>query len=683
MRAFLLAFIVACSSAPKPAPHQPPPPPPAPEKPEPVVVTPPAPVVPVAAPPEKLAADTPKTTVGGNTFVAPGGWTFEVRGSATILTPPDDATSHMAIVDVEAKDADGAVEKAWAAYKPDHQWPLLQTTRSADHDGWSDVHNYAYRTSPNEKRDVFAGAARAGDAWSVVIYDMTTATGEKRGAQIATAFSRFLPKGHARESFAGKPAAKLDAARVAELTKFVEKAEQATGIPGVAFGVVQDGKVVFAGGVGVRTIGGKQKVDGDTRFIIASNTKQLTTLMLAKLVDDKKLTWETLVTSLLPTFRLGNEDTTKQVQVKHLICACTGLPRQDLEWLLEFKKATAETTMATLASVQPTTKFGEIFQYSNLLAAAAGYVGGHVVYPKLELGAAYDKAMQTLVFDPLGMKTTTFDFKRAMTGDFALPESPDADGKPSKAANDVNYSAIPIRPAGAAWSSVNDMLKYVSMELAAGKLPDGKQYIGKDALFARRVRQVDVSKDETYGMGLMVDKTWGVTVVHHGGDLVGFHSDVMWLPEQGVGAVVLTNGDPGWLVRDQFQRKLLEVVFDGHPEADDKLAANAKEFFDGIAAQRKLMTIPADEAEAGKLAKHYTSAALGEIVVTHPGKTTVFDFGEFKTEVGSRKNPDGTTSFLTISPGISLFELTVGEAGGKRTLLVRDAQHEYIFTEAP
>jgi CubicO group peptidase (beta-lactamase class C family) len=686
MRAYLFAFLLACSSG-APAPKQPAPPPPT------GAVAPPAPLpepaahapaAPAPVAPEKLAEDTPKTTVGGNTFVAPAGWTFEVRGSATTLTPPDDPTSHFVLVDVAAKDADAAVAAAWAAYKPDHKWRLLQTTPGADHDGWTDIRNYGYETSPNEKRDVFVGARRGGGGggWTVFIYDMLTATGEKRGAEVDTIFSRLLPKGHARESFAGKQAAKLDAARIAELTKFVETAEKETGVPGVAFGIVQDGKVVYTGGVGVRELGGKQKVDGDTLFIIASNTKALTTLMLAKLVDSKKLAWDATALSVFPSFKLGNDDTTKQVLIKHLICACTGLPRQDLEWLLQYKGVTADKTMATLAGVQPTTKFGEIFQYSNLLAAAAGYIGGHVAYPKLELGAAYDKAMQTLVFDPLGMKSTTLDFARALRGNHAVPEAPDIDGKPAKALMDLNYSAVPIRPAGAGWSSVNDMLKYISMELAEGKLPDGKPYISKEPLLERRVPNVAIGKDATYGMGLMVDHTWGVTVVHHGGDLIGFHSDMMWLPEYNVGAVVLTNGNPGWLVRDAFQRKLLEVLFDGHQEADARLAAGANDFAKNNEAVRKLLTAPADPAEAAKLAKHYTNAALGDIAVTHPGKTTVFDFGEFKTEVATKKNPDGTMSFVTVAPGISDFELVVGEAGGKRTLTVRDAQHEYVFTES-
>ena len=129
---------------------------------------------------------------------------------------------------------------------------------------------------------------------------------------------------------------------------------------------MQDGKVVFADGFGVRELGRGAKPDGDTLYMIASNTKALTTLMLAKLVDEGKLTWETPVTQLLPSFQLGDADTTSRVLVKHLICACTGLPRQDFEWLFQFEGVTPEGAMETLATMKPTSKFGELFQYSNL-----------------------------------------------------------------------------------------------------------------------------------------------------------------------------------------------------------------------------------------------------------------------------------------------------------------------------
>ncbi|HZF52699.1 MAG TPA: serine hydrolase domain-containing protein [Polyangiaceae bacterium] len=654
--------------------------------PKPTASTAPAPAAPSAAPVtprptmERLAADTPKTTVAGNSFIAPAGWGVTVREPATILEPPEsDSDSHLAIVDVQASDADAALAAAWKAYKPEAKWPVKVVNTMPDKDGWSNRRMYIYQTSPNERRDVLANVNRSGDTWTVLIYDMAQAVGEKRSAQVRVILDRLLPKGQQRESFAGKTAHKLDKERIASLRTFVETAQKQLGVPGVSIGLLQDGKVAFAGGFGVRELGKKAPVDADTRYIVASNTKAMTTLMLAKLVDQKQLTWETTATSLLPTFKLGDADTTSRVLVKHLICACTGLPRQDFEWLLQFKDLKPEGVMAILGTMQPTSKFGELFQYSNPLAAAAGFIGGHVAFPKLELGAAYDRAMQTLVFDPLGMKATTLDFARAQQGNYAVAHAPDIDGKPALAINTVNYSVIPARPAGGAWSTVNDMLKYVTMELAEGKLPNGAQYISKDTLLARRAPQVAIGNDATYGMGLMVDRTYGVPVVHHGGDLIGYHSDMMWLPEHGVGAVILTNGDPGWLIRSMFRRKLLEVLFDGRPEADAQVASNGKTFFDELAAERKLLTVPADPAESGKLAPRYANASLGELVVTRAA-ATVFDFGEWKSEVGSRKNPDGSISFLTTAPGFSGLELVVG-SGPKRTLVLRDAQHEYVFEE--
>jgi CubicO group peptidase (beta-lactamase class C family) len=627
---------------------------------------------------ERLAADTPKTTVAGNTFIAPAEWSVSVKGPATILEPPEGGDSAIALVDVTAADADAAVAAAWKAYKPDPKWPLKVVNERPDRNGWSKQRQYEYQTSPNEKRDVGVLAAFANGNWTIVIYDMGQAVGEKRGAQVALIFDRLLPKGYVRESFAGKKANKLDAARLAALGRFVEDGMKELKIPGVAVGIVQDGKVVFADGFGVRELGKPAKVDGDTLMMIASNTKALTTLLLAKLVAEGKITWDTPVTSLLPSFKLGDAETTKKVLVKQLICACTGLPRQDLEWLFEYKNVTPEGALATLGTMQPTSRFGELFQYSNPMAGAAGFTGGHVLYPSMELGAAYDKAMQTQVFDPLGMKSTTFDYAKAQAADHAAPHGPTIDGQPALAVMELNYSIIPLRPAGAAWSNVRDMLRYVAMELADGKLPDGQVYIPKEPLLERRAPQVAIGKDETYGMGLMVDTEYDIPIVHHGGDMVGYHSDMIWLPGQDVGAVILTNADPGWTLRTQFRRRLLEVLFDGKPEAAAQVAAAGKAFYAQIAAERKLLTVPADPAESAKLAPRYANAALGEIGVSRANGATVFDFGEWRSEVASRKNPDGTISFITTAPGISGFEFVVG-AGPAKTLVTRDAQHEYVF----
>ena len=640
-----------------------------------------APAAPVANVPETLTTDTPRTTVDGNPFVAPKDWTIETKGAAVILTAPE-KDSRISLVDVAGTNADAAVAEAWKAYDANAKWPLKVAVDRPARDGWEAVRSYTYETSANDQRGVLARAFRRGERWTVLIYDMSNGVGEKRGSQVGLILDRLLPKGYSRESFAGKAAHKLDDARLGQLKQFVEDARQALDVPGVAIGIVQDGKVVFADGFGVRESGKPSKIDGDTLFMIASNTKAMTTLMLAKLVAQGKFGWETPVTQLLPDFKLGNADTTRQVLVKHLICACTGLPRQDMEWLFQSEGSTPESVMRSLATMQPTSKFGELFQYSNPMAAAAGFAGGHVVYPDKELGAAYDAAMQTLVFDPLGMKSTTFDYAKALRVNHAMPHGLDVDGKTVSASMDLNYTIIPARPAGAAWSSVKDVLRYVQMELDKGRLPNGSTYIDEAALLERRKAQVALGNDDVYGMGLIVNRTWGIPVVHHGGDMLGFHSDMLWLPEHNVGAVILTNSDPGVYIRGPFQRRLLEVLFDGKLEASENVAAQTRTLKENIAAERKRLTVPPDGTAVGKLAARYRNAELGDIGVSKLGGAAWFDFGSWKSEMASRKNDDGTLSFVTISPGEDGFEFVVADKEGARNLVLRDAQHEYVFVEA-
>lgn len=630
---------------------------------------------------EKVEKDTPRSTPAGTTFTVPSGWTMTTKGSTVVLDPPEPDT-HVAIVDVKAKDADAAVAAGWAAYKPGFSRPLKVSMPQAARDGWEERKAYYYETSPNERAVVGAYAWRKGDTWAVVLLDGSEPTFEKRSAPIGLALQSLRPKGYSRESFAGKTAHPLDEKRLAVLREFVAQGMKTVDATGVGLAFVDKGKTVWAGGLGVKELGKPDPVGADTLFIAASNTKALTTLLLAELVDEGKMRWDQPVTELFPDFRLGDEATTKQVLVKHLICACTGMPRQDLEWLLEYRTETPASAVKLLGTMQPTSRFGEVFQYSNLMAAAAGYIGGSKAVPGKEWGAAYDEAMRTKVFEPLGMRTTTFDFAKALKGDVAQPHGWDVDGKVARGRMDLNYSVVPVRPAGGVWTSARELAKYVEMELAKGKLPDGKRLVSEKNLLARYEPQVLLGEDATYGMALMVDKKYGVPVVHHGGDLAGYHSDMIWLPEHGVGAVILASSDSGVLLRGPLLRRLLEVLFDGKPEAEEMLKVAATQVKTGIAKDRERLVVPADPSAVGKLAPRYESTALGEVKVVREGSATLFDVGEWKSTVASRRNDDGTTSFITIDPTLGGFEFVVADKDGKRRLVMRDAQHEYVFEEA-
>jgi CubicO group peptidase (beta-lactamase class C family) len=628
------------------------------------------------------SADAPLTTASGATFTAPLGWSVISSMNKVVLAPPEE-DSRLVLVEVHATDAATAVAAGWASYRPDANRPLRIAMPQAPYNGWEERHIYHYETSPNEKAVIYSLAWRAGRNWMVAIVEASRSTFQKRNAGFSLVVGSLRPNGYQREMFNGRKAHPLDPERIALLKDFVQDVMGQFGVPGVGLSLIDDGKVVFQGGLGVKTLGKPDPVDADTLFLAASNTKAMTTLLLAELVDEHKLRWDQPVTELYPNFRLGDAAITRQVLVKHLLCACTGLPCQDFEWLFNYGTATPASSLASLASMQPTSRFGEAYQYSNVMAGAAGYVGASMVNPGQELGAAYDEAMRSKVFGPLSMSRTTFDFATALSGNFASPHGDDVDGRTTPARMDNNYSVVPLRPAGGMWTSARDLSNYLQMELALGVLADGTRLVSEENLLERRRKQVQMGEDTAYGMGLVVNTVYGIPVAHHGGSVFGYKSDMVFLPDHGVGAVILTNSDTGGYLTGLLRRRLLEVLFDGKSEAVEQAKVALAQRGASIAKNRERLAIPAAAAVVGKLAAHYVSPALGELRVRAQDDATVFDFGSWRSAVASRENDDGTTSLISISPTVGGFNFVVGERDGKRALVILDAQHEYAFVERP
>lgn len=392
-----------------------------------------------ALPQDSTAKNTPQVTAAGVTFAAPVGWSVSLDHSAISVIAPEGDT-HLVVLDEKAPDAATAVAQAWATYKPGFTRPLRTSVDIPDREGWTAGKQFLYETSPNEKAVLAAIARRAEDNWTVVLVDGSDATVGKRGAQIGLVLGSLRPKNYQREWFAGRKPLPLTRERIEALRSFVETSMKKLEVPGAGFALIDQGKVVYEGGLGVKGLGTPVRVDANTLFMAASNTKGMTTLLLAKLVDAKKLQWEEPVTKVYPDFKLADEAITRQIEIRHLICACTGMPRQDLEWLLEYKKFKPESTFTLLSGMRPTSKFGEVFQYSNLMASAAGYIGAHVYEPAGEPGATYDRAMENQIFKPLGMKDTSFDMEKAQHGDFASPHSQDIDGRTRLIKMDQNFS---------------------------------------------------------------------------------------------------------------------------------------------------------------------------------------------------------------------------------------------------
>lgn len=618
-------------------------------------------------------------TDSGVTFITPAGWEAEKRGNLVVMKAPG-VDASVALLDITAGSPDQALAAAWRQYSSSAV-PVPRSQRERPvRGGWKAVRSYNYDSGKAGGHTLRAQVLQDGAVHAVVIMDVAADVMDRREAQFTRILTSIRAPGFVPETLVGKKPRELDRARTAALARFVEEARIALEIPGLALGIVQDGEVKFSGGFGVRRKGQPDAVDGATRFLTASVTKPLTSLMLAKLVDEGKLRWDTLAMDALPQFRVGDPLLHQRVQVRHLLCACTGIPAQDMEAIFSGDEMGPNQVLEVLATIKPTAKPGELYQYSNLMAVAAGYLGAHVAHPELPLDRAYDLTMQERVLDPLGMSSTTFDFDVALSGNFASPHGVNFNGVTEPVPMGYNRMSIPMRPDGGAWSTINDLVRYLQMELAAGQLPGGGRYIGNEALHERLKSQVARGGvDQWYAMGIKTDRRLGILQAVHGGSMAGYQAEVFWLPEIGAGYVLLANADAGAQLRSVLSDRFLELLFDVDQGAQAALREIPSQMKEAREEHRRRLQSPIAPLLLASLASTYSHPTLGRIDVKTEGGRTLFDFGGWSTEVAAVLGEGDALE--SISPSVAGMRFDVSREASVRTLVLDDGQRSYTFRE--
>ena len=462
-------------------------------------------------------------------------------------------------------------------------------------------------------------------------------------------------------SLAGQPQRPLD---VVALDAFLEDARVRLAVPGAAVAVVQGGAIVYQRGFGVRVLGGDAPVTPDTLFMIASLTKGLTTMMEAALVDDGTVRWDSPLTTLLPSFAVGDAALTRQLVLWHSACACSGMPQQDLEGIFEWRGVTPEARIAAMATMAPTAALGATYQYSNLMVAAGGYAAAHAFAPERSIGDAYDAAMQAKIFDPIGMTSTTFDFAAAARADHAEPHAAALDGTTRPIPLAMEESVIPIRPAGGVWTSLRDLTRFVMTELAVGVAPDGTRVVSESNVLERRRPRIAREDDgDSYGLGLSVGDYEGLAVVEHSGGSFGFRTRMILHPDQRLAIVVLTNSTAvGGDLTEATRRKVIELVFAAAaPRAQTELDARIAERAQAIADVMARVDRAPDAAWLRGLAGTYRHPALGAVELRATPDGGVLDVGEWHSRVGRLTAADGAVSLVLLDPPFAGGALAIGD----------------------
>jgi CubicO group peptidase (beta-lactamase class C family) len=612
----------------------------------------------------------------------PAGWrSEEKRGLIQLTGPENDLHITYVVLDNTGSTRDIA-RSAWLALEPGFDADVaFEGDDPSNTDGWDRTSIIQYRTLAAQSRIVIGYVRVLGARAYVNLIGGSKAGYGRREAQLAQLIGAWRPAGLSKASLTDRVPAEWSATQSDALRSFVDAAMKAAQIPGVAIAIVQHGKVVYCDGFGVRSLETLEPVTPSTRFMIGSTTKALTTLMMGCLIDQGYFSWSTPIVELLPDFALADRDLTCRMQMRHTVSASTGMPRRDMDLLFNSAKATPERRLAEMKTMTPTTGFGETFQYSNYLVAAGGYAAAHSYASALTLGAAYDAAMQRFVFDPLGMRNTSLHTDTAINGEAAMPHAIDFDGRSVGINIEIEKFVEAVAPAGAIWSSAEDMSRYLLLELNEGCDDDAALSITRETLEDRRRPGIRIDDHSHYGLGLLRADLQGLDMVGHGGNTMGFSSDMYFFPAHRLGVVVLTNLRAANSFLQAVQQKILELVFSAKPAAEQTIASSSKNRESIVTATQGRFGVDADAvAWIHDLVGSYRSDELGSAHILQKDGGYWIQFDNWGSSLGSERQADGQALIVLLtSPWSGNFRFAVN--ADRNELRLDAGQSTYVFVK--
>jgi CubicO group peptidase (beta-lactamase class C family) len=606
----------------------------------------------------------------------PNGWTaFEEADPLTVVGPESDLRMSFLVRPV-TPDSEQFLRLAWQQVNPEFDIPVRQTVEIPDTEGWDRAVQAVYSPPEGEGRIVAAIARMLGARAYITLIDGTRASFSRRAANVTELHNAWKPAGLKEPSLAGVSPKTFGEEERKALSGFVNWAMPHSGIPGVAVAVVQNGRTVYAEGFGVSKAGTSDPVTPKTRFMIGSSTKPLTTFMMGRLVDMGRFLWSTPVTEVLPGFALADADVTRRLEMRHTVCACTGMPRRDTDFIFRYRGVRPEDRIAAMRQMSPTTGFGETFQYSNYLVAAGGYAAAHSYVPDVPLKDAYERSMQQLVFEPLGMRESSVHCIHSPLD--AAPHG--CTFKGDSVPIDATHEAVDsVAPAGSVWSNVLDMARYLSCELRNGRNEEGEQVISMDNLLIRRRSSIKIDGKSSYGLGLFLTERQGLPEVKHGGNTRGFTAEMFFLPEHGIGMVMLTNLRAANGFLGAVGQRLIELLFGAESKAEAIVTSEKKALDDWLRSiHERIKTAPEATAWIRDYVGDYVSDELGPASISKHAEGFRIAFESWSSDLGVEEQPGGSRQIvLTSAPWQGSIKLQL--ADDPNTLLLNSVQTQYKF----
>lgn len=424
----------------------------------------------------------------------------------------------------------------------------------------------------------------------------------------------------------------------------VESLRQQVGVPGMAISIVENGEVTLAKGYGVRKLGSSARVDADTIFPTGSTGKAFTVADLAILVDEGKINWDDKVIDRLPGFQMYDPWVTREMTIRDLLVhrSGLGLGAGDLLFVPRASLSRAET-VKRLRYIKPATSFRSAYAYDNILYMVAGQLIESVS------GQTWEDFTVEHLFKPAGMRTATSDDPpRFATENRALPHARMNGGLRGAGDQEMLDERDGLgrnaAPAGGLAISANDMARWLQIQLAHGKLPEGNGRLFSEAASKQMWTPVQLQpigqlppdlklaqpNFSAYALGWDIKDYRGAKIISHGGAVFGFQTVVALIPDKNVGFAIEINSEDGEVILGLMYELLDHYL--GMPDnqwPEKWIALKQAKIAGGLKQLHATQASPAKVGPSLSLASYagtYADPWYGNIVVGQSGKGLTIDF---------------------------------------------------------
>ena len=427
--------------------------------------------------------------------------------------------------------------------------------------------------------------------------------------------------------------------------EYVRRVMEQFEVPGLSVAIVKDDRVVLAKGYGVRALGASQRVDAETLFGIASNTKVFTATALGILVEEGRLEWDAPVVRYLPDFQMYDAWVTRQLTVRDLLVHRSGLGLGAGD--LMFWPPTTFTRrelVERLRYIPPATSFRSAYAYDNVLYPVAGEVIAAVS------GMSWEDFVRTRILQPAGMSGT--DVRLAHPDD--VPNAAMTHARVEGTVRAVTpYQGDNVNPAGGIFSNARDMARWLMVQLDSGRVADGEGRVFGPSVTRELWKPVTpipfgdpppelapLRHDfQFYALGLGARDYRGKRMLTHTGGLPGYLSQVAFIPELKLGVVVLTNMESGeafnaitYHVLDHYMGAPAWDWLSGWVAVKERGDRALAEFEANQSAERNAESRPALGLDG--YAGTYRDAWYGDIALAREGDGLVIRFSRSPDLVG-------------------------------------------------